>query len=250
MRSHKKKIENRHCDSKPVAAALVASFVMLVFGVAYYAVASRLQGPAIASPVAPDLLEQLPLQIGNWIGQDIPMDEDIVRATDTDAHVSRRYSRQGGADSVTLFVGCGFSRYDQTLHRPEICYQRAGWTLTDEYPAELQQSGGGKLPCTILKCSRAGLQTERTTVLHYYIVDGQPYGNISLLESRLLRLRNSIGYVARMLIATSDTGLAGDSAEQVVSDFAVDSAPFIARLFVDLEKTPNLQNAEKTLEGK
>lgn len=250
MRSHKKKIESRLSNSEPVIAALVASFVMLVFGVTYYAVAARLEGPAIASPIAPDSLERLPLQIGDWTGQDIPMDEDIVRATDTDAHVSRRYSRRGGADSVTLFVGCGFSRYDQTLHRPKICYQQTGWTLMDEHPAELQQSGVGKLPCTILKFSRPGLRTEQTTVLHYYIVDGQLYGNVSMTESRLWRLRNNIGYVARILIATSDTGLGGDSAEQVVSDFAVDSAPSIAHLFDDLGKTPNSQNAEKTLEGK
>lgn len=250
MKSRIRNIESRQCNGRPVVAALVAGFVMLVFGVTYYAVAARLQGPAAASPIAPDSLEQLPLQIAEWTGQDFPIDEDIVRATDTDAHVSRRYTRGNGADSVILFVGCGFSRFDQTLHRPEICYQRAGWTLTDEHSAQLPQRGASKLPCTILKFSRPGLETQRVTVLHYYIVDGQLYGNVSMTESRLWRLRNNIGYVARILIATSDAGLAGDSAEQIASDFAVDSAPFIARLFDDLKRKPGLQNANNTPESK
>jgi EpsI family protein len=242
-------MKSENSDGRPIVAAVVASFVMLVFGATYYAIAARLEGPVTASPIAPDSLEQLALQIADWTGQDFPMDEDIVRATDTDAHVSRRYSRRGGADSVTLFVGCGFSRYDQTLHRPEICYQRAGWTLMDEHPAELQQSGARELPCTVLKFSRAGLETQRATVLHYYIVDGQLYGNVSRLEPRLWRLRNNIGYVARILIATSDAGLASDSAEQVVLDFAADSAPFIARLFGDLEKARTLDDSHKAPEG-
>lgn len=219
-----------------IPAVLVATIVMLFFGGAYHAIAARLEGPATGAVIASDSLTPLPLQMGNWTGQDVPMDEDIVRRTNTDAHINRQYSRMGGSESVTLFLGCSFSAFDRTIHRPEICYPRAGWTLVRDDSVKLRLSDGGSLPCTVFQFRRHrdGLENEHTTVLHYYIADGQPYGNVSLVTPRLWRLGGRVNYVARVLIAASPRGLPEDAAEKVVSDFAIDSAPFISRLLESL----------------
>ncbi len=222
-----------------IAAMLVATVVMLFFGAAYHAMAARLDGPSTAVPIAPDSLAVFPLQMADWTGHDVPMDEDIVRRTDTDAHINRQYSRIGGSESVTLFLGCSFSTFDRTAHRPEVCYPRSGWTLVRDDSVKLPLRDGGSLPCTILKFSRDGLEAEHTTVLHYYIADGQPYGNVSLVTPRLWRLSGGVNYVARVLIAASPRGLPEDSAEEMVSDFAIDSAPFVSRLLENLNNGQN-----------
>ena len=72
-------------------AAVAASLMMLVFGLVHHAMAARLMRSASTISIPPDMLRELPLQIAGWAGEDVPLDEAIVRRTDTDAHVNRRY---------------------------------------------------------------------------------------------------------------------------------------------------------------
>ena len=76
-------------------------------------------------------LDGLPMQIGDWTGEEVSLDEAMVRGTDTDAHLSRRYVRRGGSESISLYIACGVHVSRLMAHRPEICYRRAGWTLVD-----------------------------------------------------------------------------------------------------------------------
>ena len=70
-----------------------------------------------------------PLQIGPWNGSDTALDERLVKATDTDDHVSRSYVRSDGRGDVSLFIAYGVRFRDLMPHRPEVCYTGAGWTL-------------------------------------------------------------------------------------------------------------------------
>jgi len=81
------KIENQ--NPRPVIiAAITASFLMLVLGMGYRVLDSRLSGPGSASPITFAMLERFPMQVGDWTGTEVPLDEAIVRATDTDAHIN------------------------------------------------------------------------------------------------------------------------------------------------------------------
>jgi EpsI family protein len=221
-----------------VVAAVVASFLMLVFGLGYRVLATRLAAPVNTTPVALAALERFPLQIGGWTGQDIPMDEAVVRATDTDAHINRRYSRHNGLESVWFYVACGVRARDLMTHRPEVCYTGSGWTLTDRRALKLPLNNDGtELPCEVFQFSRGALNTEKVAVLDYYIVDGQYCRDVSLLRSKAWRGSGTVRYVAQVQIVTSLTAnLTADSAERIVSDFAVESASPISRLFEGAEE--------------
>ena len=227
-------MKSEKLDRRPIVAAVVASFVMLVFGATYYAIGARLEGPMTAIP--PDSLKRLPLQIADWAGQDIPMDEAIVRATGTDASINRRYSRKGGQESISLFVGYGVNTPERIIHPPENCYVHTGWTLKARRSQEFLLRDGTKLPCSVFEFCRGELLLERVTVLHYYIVDGQYYRDVSLHYSKLRRLVGMAGYMARVLIVASNNIAIVDSGEKSVSAFAIDSAISIAHLFDDGEK--------------
>jgi EpsI family protein len=219
-----------------VAAAVVASFLMLVFGLTYRVLAARLSAPVNTAPVQPAVLEQFPLQIGGWRGEEVPLDEAIVRQTGTDAHLNRRYVRGGGLECVSFYVACGVKARDLMPHRPEVCYTGAGWTLTDRRSVELPLSGSAKLPCNLMQFSRGTLNTQKVVVLDYYLVDGQYCADVSLLRSKAWRGSGTVRYVAQIQIVTPVTAtFRAEAAAKAVSDFAVESAALTASLFDDPE---------------
>jgi EpsI family protein len=205
---------------------------MLVFGLAYRTLAWRLAAPVTAAPIDPAVMALFPMQIGDWEGQDVPIDEATVRATDTDAHINRRYVRRGALESVNLYVACGVKARDLMPHRPEVCYTGNGWTLTDKRSTELTLSDGTKLPCNVMQFSRGGLTTQRVVVLDYYIVDGQYCGDVSLLRSKAWRGSGTVKYVAQVQIITFMAATTtAESATRSVSGFATESAASLAVLF-------------------
>jgi EpsI family protein len=210
---------------------------MLVSTVAYRVLAARLEAPVNTTPISPSALERLPLQIGGWTGQKVPLDEAIVRATDTEAHINRRYSRHNASENISLYIAYGVRARDLMPHRPEVCYTGAGWTLIDKRSMELPLSDGMELPCMALQFSRGTLNTKKTVLLNYYIVDGQYCRDVSLLRSKAWRGSGTVRYVAQIQIAASATSnLTADSAARIISDFAVESASSISRLFESPEE--------------
>jgi EpsI family protein len=217
-------------------AALAAGFAIIVFTAAYRILAIRLEASVNTSSLPPDALEQLPLKIGGWTGQEAPLDEKIIRATDTDAHISRSYSRYNSTEYISLFIAYGVRARDLMPHRPEVCYIGSGWTRIDKRTLKLPLSGGKELPCNILQFSRGTLDTKKTLVLNYYIVDGQYCHDVSRVRSKAWRGSGMVRYVAQVQIATSITmSLNASSAEKEICAFAVDSAPSIYNLFQSLE---------------
>jgi EpsI family protein len=222
-------------DRQPVVmAAIAASFLMLVFGLAYRVVAARLEAPIDGTPISPAALARFPLQIGDWTGEDVPLDEEVVSATDTDAHLNRRYSRHGGLEALSFYLASGVKARDLMPHRPEVCYTGAGWTLTDRRSTELLLSDSAKLPCNIMQFSRGALNTQKVIVLDYYLVDGQYCADVSLLRSKAWRGSGTVRYVAQVEILAPLTAIVNaEAAAKTVSDFAVESAAVTASLFDD-----------------
>jgi EpsI family protein len=228
-------MESKTSDRRPaIAAAVAASCMMLVFGLVYRVLAARLEGPVDSTPISPAALARFPLRIGDWTGEDVPLDEEVVRATDTDAHLNRRYSRNGGLEAVSFYIASGVKARDLMPHRPEVCYAGAGWTLTDRRSAELPLRDSARLPCSIMQFSRGALNTQKVVVLDYYLVDGQYCADVSLLRSKAWRGSGAVRYVAQVeIIAPLTATLNAEAAAKTVSDFAVESAALTASLFDD-----------------
>jgi hypothetical protein len=234
---------NKSNHKSVIVASITASVLMLLFGLAYRLLAVRLGDTTSTIPIAKDSLEPLPLQISDWEGKDVPMDDAIVRGTDSDAHINRRYSRDNGLESVSLYIACGIKTAEIVYHQPSVCYPSSGWTLMEQHSEELQLSNGNKLSCTIYHFTQNELLKERSTVLHYWIADGQCFRDVSLLRSRLWRITSMINYIAQVQITCSVMTSAADSAEKVISEFAIDSAPLIAELFDSIQKNQDSESA-------
>ncbi|MBN1805946.1 MAG: EpsI family protein [Sedimentisphaerales bacterium] len=221
-------------------AATAAGLVIIIFNIAYSVLASRLAAPVNTSAISPAKLEQLPLQIGNWTGKEAPLEKAIVLATDTDAHVSRIYSKSNTAEYVSLYIAYGVRARDLMPHRPEVCYTGAGWTLIDKYSKKLPLSNKDEieLPCNTYTFSRGALSTNKTLVLDYYIVDGQYSSDVSLLRSKAWRGSGTIRYVAQVQITAPITvNQNASSVEKTICTFAAESALPILTIFESKEDT-------------
>jgi hypothetical protein len=230
------KIENQN-QHPVIIAAITASFLMLILGLGYRVLAARLSAHGDASPISFAIMEKLPLQISDWTGKDVPLDEYVVRIADTDAHINRTYTRNNGLEFVSLYVAAGVKARDLMPHRPEVCYTGAGWTLIDKRSLELPLSDSTKLPCNVMQFSRGTLTTKKVVVLDYYIVDGEYCSDVSLLRSKAWSGSGTVRYVAQVQIVTSiSPNQTADSATRSVSTFAVESTLLLAQLFEDAEE--------------
>lgn len=230
------KIEN-HNPRPVMTAAITASILMLILGLGYRVLAARLSAPLNTTPISPSVLELLPLQISDWTGREVPLDAAIIRATDTDAHINRSYSRNNSMEFISLYVATGVKARDLMPHRPEVCYIGAGWTLIDKHSLKLPLSDGTELPCNVMQFSRGTLTTKKVVVLDYYIVDGEYSSDVSLLRSKAWRGSGTVRYIAQVQIVTSiPLNQTADPSIRTVRAFAVESALLISRLFEDAEE--------------
>lgn len=226
--------ENANKRAIMVAAGMVVCLLALS-GVGYRLLAEHLAGSGDGALLPPGTLAGLPMRIGEWDGKDMPLTEAVIRATDTDDHVSRMYSPRVGGERVWLFVAYGVRARDLMPHRPEVCYPGNGWTIRDTRDVELPLGDESRLQCRILRFSQAGLSAKAVTVLNYYIVDGQYCPDVSLLRSKAWLGSRGVRYIAQVQITcSSDSALSPDSAARSVRAFAVDSARAIHSLMPDV----------------
>ncbi|MEE9293584.1 MAG: exosortase C-terminal domain/associated protein EpsI [Phycisphaerae bacterium] len=206
----------------------MAALLVVACGAGYRVLAAHFARPLDSVRIPTGTLARLPLTIGDWAGRDVPLDDRVIIATDTDDHVNRVY-RRSPRESVALFIGYGVNLRDLAPHRPEVCYPGAGWTLDRTQRLDVNTEGVADLAVQLHQFHRGGLATDRVTVLNYYIVDGRYCQDVSLLRSKAWRRSDEPTYVAQVEIVCART-VAADQAALIVQRFAADSAPLIQSL--------------------
>lgn len=206
--------------SANAASVAVAFAVLIAGGVAYRSLAEHYGRRTGGITLDRGTLSKLPLEVGEWVGHDVPLEDALIQATDTDDHVNRKYVQGRGGRQVSLWLAYGIQLRDLQPHRPEVCYPGAGWTLDDISEVSLQLDAGSMLPCRILSFYRGGLQSDVVVVLNYYIVDGTYCPDVSLLRSKQWRLgKGGARYAAQVQIASSEAHDVFEN-EQAVRAFA------------------------------
>jgi len=227
----------------------LAAVLLLAGGTAYRLLASLI-GAEMALQVRLDPpLSTLPMQIGTWAGEDVPLREGVLRIAGNDDYVSRTYRDTETGALVNLFVGYTARPRTMLRHRPSVCYPSAGWTpltTTDErlligtFIPRAAREGAGQgrgaqtaLPVRLHEFLRAGIPEQRVVVLNYYVLNGattideHSFWGLSWRDPN--RRRDASRYVAQVQIATA-VRTTPDAAADLVRRFAADSAPAILPL--------------------
>jgi EpsI family protein len=214
-------------------AAWGIGIMLLVIGGAGYRLAeARYERQSDSIPIPAGTLAQLSLDLEEWEGREVPLDDRIVQATASDDHISRTYRHRDTGDSVTLFVAYGVKLRDLAPHRPEVCYRGAGWLLGGGRTRELVLSEGSTIPLRILEFHRGGLEAERITVLDYYIVNDEYSPDVSQLRWRAAGIGSKASYAAQVQITALNYARA-ERAERLVEALAVETGPEIRRILIE-----------------
>ncbi len=79
-----------------------------------------------------DALAELPLELGGWHGEAIPIESAVENMLRADFNLQRAYTRAED-DLVWLYVGYyGTERGGRPEHTPEICYPAGGWEIVEK----------------------------------------------------------------------------------------------------------------------
>ncbi len=233
-------MKNKKSKSSQIVALIVACVLVFFLGLSYRILAQQLSTHLSNSPISPESLDDFPLQIHDWSGKDVTIDEEgyIKEQIVAQAIINRIYSKDN-IGRVSFFVGAsGITEGTMVGHAPEVCNVSNGYNLDSERFMELPLDNSHKLPCKILQFSHNRLsKTEQKVILYYYIADGYFCKDRSELRLKVNRGSSMVHCIGQVQIAASSIGIQNtDSLDRIVCDFAVESAVLIADFFSNLKK--------------
>lgn len=125
---------------KFITRMIIVLVVGIVALVAQEVLQAHLNAPGPIPPgVLTKKLETFPLQLGGWIGKDIPLDETVVY-THPMEYLQRVYINRQTKQQVQLWVV--FSEVGEDRgHHPEVCYPVAGQPEDPRGRAEIEVPG-------------------------------------------------------------------------------------------------------------
>jgi len=171
---------------------------------------------------------RIPLDIGSWHGEDLPISKDTLEILETKNAIFRRYT--SGGVSVTLWVVyAGENR--KAIHPMEVCYKASGWDIGTRAPHLIEISHNGKykkLPCVKLM---AMSKKDKGLVLYFYktgnrFTDSYYRQQLNvILEQAMLRQSESA-----LFGITAEGKLADDpKAVLIIEDFIKELFQYISR---------------------
>lgn len=148
--------------------------IMLVIssGAAYRIASYRMKLIVDTKIELPVPLNAIPNEIGNWIGQDVLIPDNIQRIAGNDDFLSRRYTNQTTRDQVNVYIA--YSAHPRLMlgHKPEKCYIGSGWTLENAESITMVSNSGTEIPCLLHRFRKTVPEIQEVVVLNYYILNG------------------------------------------------------------------------------
>lgn len=107
-------------------AALGLIFILSLCFYEGYAMKDRWGAVGITAEDLSERFDQVPKNIGEWKGQDLPVDEIVRKTAGAIGYVSRQYTNSSTGQQVVLWLIVGHSR-DVVRHQPTACYPSSGF---------------------------------------------------------------------------------------------------------------------------
>jgi EpsI family protein len=192
---------------------------------------------AIASQTEPTVIREsfagFPMQIGEWNGREVPLDQQVLEALRVDDHISREYASKTGV--IGLYIGFyQTQRQGTAIHSPMNCLPGAGWDpIHRSYlnvPVGAQNIEVNNI--TIQK----GL--EERVVLYWYqahgrIVASEYWGKFySVLDA--IRINRTDAALVRVISPVSGSGVEAERASEAAAvEFTKAMFPLLSRHLPD-----------------
>ena len=110
-----------------------------------------------------DRVKDVPLEIGDWKGEDLPpTDAKVLKMAGAVGSLSRTFKNPAG-DQVSIFVVCGKLR-DVFYHAPDRCYPAQGFEMMEAKSREALETSTGTsefFTTTFQKSDETGVHSQR-----------------------------------------------------------------------------------------
>jgi EpsI family protein len=243
--------ESRALPHRRWWGAALAALLLCAGGVAYRGLSVAL-GEYLDQPIRLEPpLASLPMQIGDWIGEDVPISEGVRKIANNDDFVNRLYENSRTRDAVNVYIGYTARPRTMLRHRPTVCYPSAGWSHLESRAIQLPGRAGH--PALVHEFSKPGQHELRVLVLNYYVLNGR----ISIDEYSFWGAswrdpnigRDASRYVAQIQVTVPYSGSA-ERAERVATRFAAETAEQVLRLLPSPRQPSGEGAAASRSEGK
>lgn len=213
-------------DPAPRRALAIASYLVLAV------VLVGLGGP-IATRVgrAPAVelrqsFDNFPLELGPWHGQLVYIDPEMVKATQSDAHLNAEFSHPG-QPPVSLWIAYYENQKKKGLHSPKLCLTGSGWTQINMGTMEIAR---GWL-ITYMIMEQMG---NRVVVYYWYLQRGRWINNeymykLYMAYDGLLKRRTDGALIRLMTPAQPDV----ESARKRLNSFVSQLVPVLPKFIPD-----------------
>lgn len=217
---------------------VAAGVVLVAAGMGYRALAAWIGGELAQKVRLPTPLANLPLEIGEWQGTDVPLSAGVQRIAGNDDFVNRQYVQRRTGQRVSLYVGYTARPRTMLRHRPTVCYPSAGYSLLGSR-VHMAPIAGESRPVRLHAFLKPGVRESRVLVLSFYILNGawtvdeDSFWNLGWRTPNLARDANR--YVAQVQVSCQFT----ESEEPALLDvlaFVEAAGPEVLALLPDAAK--------------
>lgn len=156
----------------PIRAIALAVGILLACYVVYTSDAAYVNTLAGAKLPLTRPLNELPLRLGNWTAEDVPLEEGVARVAGADDYVNRRCRSLLTGETVMLYVAYYGSHRSIVGHHPDRCYVAFGWkreTGSTEMVSQPGSPASTPYPVAVRRFRRG---VEQVTVLSLYNAGG------------------------------------------------------------------------------
>ena len=158
---------------------VVAAIVVAVYAVSHL-VQAETEPPDVEMPNW--TFRDLPLQLGDWHGENFQMDPKIAAATGAEVIVDRLY-RDEQSRSISLHTAMFSNPTDGVLHSPLNCYPGNGWRKLTETRENVRVSGESTIAVSLTTWEKEGSQL--MVVYWYQLGDQVLYSRFDLGSLRV-----------------------------------------------------------------
>ncbi len=193
------------------AACSTAVLVLLVSGWAHRELAARIGASLghvarLSTPLA-----ELPKRLGDWEGQDVPVDERVLSVANfDDDYVNRVYVNPRLRASVNVFVGYVGRPRAWLGHRPDLCYASQGWDEVAQQKVSVETATGRQVPGVLYEFQHPDALDARMLVLATYLINGRYSQDVAEFRNYNARNPNWSGdrppYLARIQLSLRANG--------------------------------------------
>lgn len=138
---------------------------------------------------------QLPIWVGNWLGEDVPVSQKELDVLAKDTQFARKMYHSPEGDNIYVSIVLSGDDMTTSIHRPERCLPAQGWSLLRSTERTIPVAGSVPLRVTRLSNARDLTDQERPFTLHnltYYWFVGYDSVTPSHFARTMLDLRDRI----------------------------------------------------------